>query len=553
MSILQADPLPVYFQGNEQLNERKLYEAIDLYKPYMYEFWKDEPVVNPQTVMLLTDTIKNFYRSKGFFHTVVTSTQNSESILIIIRENTPVRVADITTISTLDIKAKIPFEKGDIFDADVFDESKKEITLFYAEQGYCNTELEAKAWVDIEMDTAYLMYEVLPNAVCTFGQIEVIPSENIDQAIIRSQLYITEGEPFSPEQIRKSYKSLYANEGISKAIIDTSIHDKDKASVRVSIDETDRPVRFQAGLGASSDEGLMASVGVKHRNFFGDLKTLSLNTRFTEIKKTIKTNFDMPLANRATTGAELGFENERFLGFREERLFGSVYLKQREIPHLFQESLLFDRTLTYDSEDHNLFPEGSLFVVSPKLEWDYDTRDNILDPTRGHFIRLETQGSLQSKLSDATYHKYRLSGGLILPVSSSIIALKADYGSLRLHDGDIPASYRFYAGGMHSNRAYSYRSLGPANAQGDPTGSNAILETTAEYRFAIYGNFRGVLFNDNTFIGRSDVPDYTQGYYSAGAGLRYLTPIGPIAIDLGFDIENPREQFAVHFHIGELF
>jgi len=552
-SFAFGDLLPVVFEGNKQISERELYTAIDLYKPYMYEFWKKEATAKSETATLLGKTIKNFYRSKGFFHTIVTHNTDEKQINIIIQEGPPVRIADITKISTLDIRKQIPFKKGEVFDSAKFDESKKAVKLFYADEGYCNTNVEAKAWVDIETDRAYLTYEVTPNSLCHFGPISIEPSEHIDAEIIRSLLYIEENEPFSPREIRRSYQSLYGHEGISKAIIDTGMEDNTIAPVKVTVTETEKPIRFQTGIGASSDEGAMFSIGVKHRNLFGNLKTLSLSTRITEIKKTIKSNFDMPLENRNSTGAEIGFENERFLGFKEERIFGSLYLKQRDIPHMFQESLLFDNSITYDSDDQVLFPEGKLFVLSPKLQWTYDTRDNILEPSQGHFIRSEVMGSLKSDISDASYYKYLLSGGYIIPFSPSIVALKVDFGSLRLYNGDIPASYRFYTGGMHSNRAYGYRELGPTNTQGDPLGSDSVLETTAEYRFPIYGNFRGVVFNDNTYIGNSYYPDYDQGYYSVGLGLRYTTPIGPIAIDFGFDIEDPTEQYAFHFHIGELF
>jgi outer membrane protein assembly complex protein YaeT len=552
-SSLYADLMPVVFEGNTQVSERALYEALNLHKPYLYEFWKKEPTVNPQTLVLLSETIKNFYRSQGFFHTIVTHSTDEERIHFFIQEGLPVRVEDITMISLLDIRPLVPFDKGEIFDSAKFDDSKKAIKLLYADEGYCNTKIDAKAWVDIETDSAYLAYDVTPNSLCHFGPISIEPSENIDAEIIRSFLYIKEGEPFSPRDIRRSYQSLYGQEGISKAIIDTDIQNRTVSPVKVTVTENEKPIRFQTGIGASSDEGAMFSLGVKHRNLFGNLKTLSISTRITEIKKTVKSSFDMPLQNRNATGAEIGLENERFLGFKEERLFGSIYLKQREIPHLFQESLLFDHTITYDSEDTIVFPEGKLFVLSPKLQWDYDTRDNILNPTQGYFLRSELMGSLQSDISDASYYKYLLSGGYIIPFLPSVVALKVDFGSLRLYDGDIPASYRFYTGGMNSNRAYGYRELGPTNLQGDPLGSDSVLETAAEYRFPIYGNFRGVVFNDNTFIGNSYYPDYDQGYYSAGLGLRYSTPVGPIAIDFGFDLKDPAEQYALHFHIGELF
>ncbi|WP_297485830.1 BamA/TamA family outer membrane protein, partial [Sulfurimonas sp.] len=80
-----------------------------------------------------------------------------------------------------------------------------------------------------------------------------------------------------------------------------------------------------------------------------------------------------------------------------------------------------------------------------------------------------------------------------------------------------------------------------------------IIETTIEYRFHIYKKFNGVVFNDNSFIGQTYIPNNTVGYYDGGFGLRYETPIGPLAIDLGFDPKRPLEQHALHFHVGELF
>jgi len=552
-SLLHGASSPLMFEGNKEISQRELYDMLHVAQPYFYEFWKKEPSVNPQRGTLIAQAVKNYYRSRGFFHANVTVAQKEQTLQITIEENLPTRVVDIAINSQLDIKPYIPFTLGMIFDAQKFDQSKKDIKLFYGDYGYCDAEIQTKAWIDIKTNSAYLTYETTQNGLCYFDKIAILPSQNIDTDIIESFLSIEEGSLFSTKSIRQSYENLYGNEGIAKALIDTEVIEKGKAHAKVSVTENEKPIRFQIGLGVSSDEGFMALLGVKHRNLFGNLKTLALNTRVTQIKQTIETNFDMPLVNHQATGVKVGYENELFLGFKEERVFGSLYLKQKGVEHQFQESLVFDNSLTYDSQDEALYVPGSLFLASPKLEWSYDTRDNFLNPTQGHFIRSSVMGSLESELSDATYYKYNLSGGFIIPFLPSTLAFKADFGSLHLFSGDLPPSYLFYAGGMNSNRAYGYRKLGKINDKEDPIGFDSLLETTVEYRFGIWEKLRGVVFQDTTFIAETAIPDTSKGYYSAGFGLRYVTPIGPLGVDFGFDINDPSRRYAFHFHIGELF
>ena len=551
--VLFANSLALFFEGNVQIKKRELYEVLALHKPYLYEFWKKEPVANPKTVPLLSQSIKEFYKSRGFFHVVVTHQISDAHITIIIKENTPIIVANISVVSEYDISDNIPFSQGAVFDAQKFNQSKKDIKFFYLNKGYCNAKIEAKTWIDIETNFAYLYYETMPEELCYFGEITITPPPNIDAEILKSFLYTQEKELYSLQRITQSYKSLYAQEGIAKAIIDTNEVNGSSVNLQISVDEVQKPIRFLVGAGASSDEGLMGKMGVKHSNLFGNLKTLSLSTRVTQIKQTIKASANMPLVDKNSICSEIGFENENFIGYSERGLFANLLLKQRGLKHTFEEGIVFDYSNTYDSEDQLLFAEGSLFIPSLTLEWGMDTRDKLLEPSRGYFVRANIMGSIESKISDASYYKFNLNGGYIFPLEKSIVAIKAKFGSLNLLSGEIPASYRYYTGGMYSNRAYAYRKLGPTNAAGDPTGSDTVFETTLEYRFPIYNNIRGVAFNDNTVIDNNYLPGFDKIYSSLGLGIRYQTPIGPLAIDFGFDIDNPKEEYAFHFHIGELF
>ncbi|MDQ1338173.1 MAG: outer membrane protein insertion porin family, partial [Campylobacterota bacterium] len=502
-TLLYGDKLELLFEGNNKISSGELYSSLELYEPAFYEFYIEKPSIESQTIDLITQSIKDYYKTKGFFHADAKYTKGTKSVTIKIDEKSPIIVKNISNISDIKSDNTIPFKTGDIFDADKFTQSKKDIKLLYANSNFCNASIDAKAWIDIEQNEAYINYESKKNKKCYFGKVKINAPKDIDAEIIRSLLYIDENKSFSVNKITKSYGELYANEGISKAVIETNVVHENIVDANVEVTQNEKPLRFEFGLGASSDEGAMVSVGIMDRNFLGNLKTLSLKTRVAEIKQNVKLNFDMPLVERNFTGFETGYENEKFIGFKEYKFYSVAYLKQKRAEHTFKESLLFDTINTYDSEDESLFPPVRLLIISPKLEYGFDTRDKILDPTKGYFINGEASGSFMGALSDATYHKLRTTAGYIHSLEGSVAAFKASYGTLKLVEGDIPASYRFFAGGMHSNRGYGYRELGPKNANGDPIGFNSILEFTAELRFKIHGDFRGVVFNDNSYLGES--------------------------------------------------
>lgn len=553
-SLLFAQSMPLAFTGNKSFSQQELYEALDIEIPSFYEFWEDAPKIEAKNSKEFVATIKEFYKFKGFFQTSVSSSVNNNQVTIEIIENEPIVISDITVVSKLDIKNQIPFKVGNIFDSEKFTQSKKDIEILYGNNHYCKIDSNSKAWIDTQTNKAYIAYDITPNEKCVIGQINIISSSTIEPKFIKSLLYFEEGTLFSSQLIKNSYDSLYANGGISKAIISTHIDENsNKVDITVKITQNEQPTRLETGLGYSSDNGPLFSAGIKNKNIFGNLKTVGISTALTQNKQTIETEFTRPLSRQNSVGADGGYENEKFQGYSESRIFANIFLSQRKIPHRFTQSIIFDSSNTYDSSDLQLFPEGEILLISPKLGWQYDTRDNILSPKKGYFLSSDIMGSALSSLSDASYYKLNLQGGYILPLGDSILAFQAIFGSLNVYKGEVPASYRFYAGGVNSNRAYSFQTLGPKNSDGDAIGFSSILETTIEYRFPIYQNFRGVVFNDNTFAGDNTTPNFDDNYHSVGFGIRYTTPIGPLALDIGFDVDEPKKNYSLQFRIGEVF
>ncbi|MFZ2891169.1 autotransporter assembly complex protein TamA [Sulfuricurvum sp.] len=547
-------PLRIAFNGNEKITTDTLYGVLGLRKPYGIEVWEEQPSIEPIAITQSVSALSSFYRSKGFYHAKITAESNEKEVIFKIQENNPIRISDIKINSLLDIESAITLHTDDLFDQEAFSSSKSAIKKRYGEAGYCNAQFNTKAWVDIETDHAYLLFEATPGEICTFGTIHVESTPNIDGELTTSMLRFEEGDPYSIEAIRLSYETLYAQEGITRVLINDNDRNGSIVPITLSIEEADQPIRFTAGLGYSSDEGIQAQTGIKHRNFFGNLKTLALDYHYSQIKQDASGAITMPLYNRGLLAGEIGYTNEIFDGYKSESTYEKITAKYQDTPTSVMTGILFDRVKTYDSNDITAFPDSVLFITSPLGEINLDTRNKPLEPTKGYWLNAKLTGSLRSAVfSDATYFKSLLSGAYIMSIDNHIFGAKLKWGTLHIYDGTVPSSYRFYAGGMNSNRAYTYRDLGPKNTGGDPIGFSALTEGTFEYRFPIYQEFRGILFSDLTFASQNTFYDYAHdAYWGVGAGLRYITPIGPVAIDFGID-PNDFSQYAIHFRIGELF
>ena len=118
----------------------------------------------------------------------------------------------------------------------------------------------------------------------------------------------------------------------------------------------------------------------------------------------------------------------------------------------------------------------------------------------------------------------------------------------------IPVEERFFAGGSRSIRGWARQHLGPRDDKETPIGGNTIVEASIEPRIPLVGSLGMVVFADagNVWTGDGGF-SFTDIRYSAGAGLRFNTPIGPVGIDLARPIMDIDKSWQFHFNIGHAF
>jgi outer membrane protein assembly complex protein YaeT len=236
-----------------------------------------------------------------------------------------------------------------------------------------------------------------------------------------------------------------------------------------------------------------------------------------------------------------------------------------------------------------LFPQVRLSVVAGLAAW--DTRDDVIEPTRGHLIGVESDLATRALGSEVGYSKSFMQAFLYrqLPGTRVVFAGGARLGLATGfprevprtdEDGnpvldaegdpivdtvkDLPASERFYAGGDTTVRGYTLDRLGDDDTidqDGFPLGGDAVVIFNGELRFPVTPALGGVVFVDagNVFA-RVTQLDLSRIRATTGFGVRYKSPIGPLRVDLGFKLD-PRVQpngtrergYAVHISVGQAF
>ncbi|HSD67899.1 MAG TPA: BamA/TamA family outer membrane protein, partial [Vicinamibacteria bacterium] len=203
-------------------------------------------------------------------------------------------------------------------------------------------------------------------------------------------------------------------------------------------------------------------------------------------------------------------------------------------------------------------------VSGPSASVLFDTRDDPLEPRRGMFLGADLQLSLEA-LGGVSYIRSLLQGTSVRSLRADLVFVLSTRIGLASTFGPeaplLPLPERFFAGGDYGPRGFPVDGVGPQVVGTDgklyPTGGNALVLGGAELRYNLTRAFQVASFVDTGHV-YPEVADVALGElrWSAGLGLRYRTPIGPIRLDWGYVLDpQPGDPGRSHIHltIGHAF
>ncbi|WP_191237001.1 autotransporter assembly complex protein TamA [Cobetia marina] len=320
--------------------------------------------------------------------------------------------------------------------------------------------------------------------------------------------------------------------------------------VDISLIPADRH-KFETGIGYATDVGprLQFSWEMPWVNRYGHSMTNSLFLSSPE--QTFEGEYRMPLADPLKDSYVLEYgvaivddddetSNETTVRFGREWKFDNGWQQK-----IYLGASYDDFTIASDT--------GQVFLLYPGVSWTRTRTRPKAFPMWGDRQKLTVEYGNQIWGSDENFVWTQFDTNWIRSIGNNHrFVARAGIGNLDTDNfHGMPNSKRFYAGGDSSVRGYSYESLSPEDDDGDDEGGSSLLTSSLEYDYRLTGDWWGAAFYDagNAFDGW----DALELKTAAGMGIRWISPVGPIRLDIAHPFDDDDNDYRIHFSIGPEF
>jgi outer membrane protein assembly complex protein YaeT len=593
--------------------------------------------------------IQELYRQRGFAAASVKSAINETDppqgapespgapgyvrAVIVIAEGPRSSVGEInitgaSAIPVDELRPLVNLKTGDPYFEPKVVEARDALVLDYLNRGYASAAVNVTVQPNPDRTKVDLAFAVQEGPQSIVDHILIVGNTHTKPDVILRELQFGPGQPIGLQDQFESRRKLSALGLFRRVQVTVLSHGGgSEHDVLVTVEEAPATtIGYGGGIegytkartgadGQAVDRFEFAPRGffdITRRNLFGANRSVSLYTRVSLGPK------DAP-NNPAEDGKAIDVSEYRVVGtYLQPRWFGGTSLSVsgvveqgvrttynfarrgvnvdvvRRLSAAYRVSGRYSlsSTRTFDErlseEDQatidRLFPQVRLSGFSGAIA--RDTRDDLLEPTRGGFLSAESSlaaralggqvGFVKTYLQGFTFHRLpgkkpvvfasRAAVGLAQGFEREVEPKDANGNPLPgppILVDDLPSSERFFAGGDTTIRGFALDRVGAPNTispTGFPTGGNAVLLLNGELRFPVWRSVGAVAFVDggNVFrrVSEFDIGELRGSY---GVGLRYHSPIGPIRVDLGVKMDRRviagvREPpVAWHFSLGQAF
>jgi outer membrane protein insertion porin family len=472
-------------------------------------------------------------------------------------EEPPLRPPSDETPPELAVRAGLPYRVRDVA------ASREILVSAWRRSGFLDAAVDPEIVFSEDQTAVSVRFAVTPGPRTIVENIVLAGLRDTREATVSRELALHRGEPFSFERVLESQRRLLGLGIFERVNVSELDPERERRrDVVVRVQEAPRTT-VSWGIGYSEQDRLRGSVEVTRRNISGLGRSASVFARGSFRGSRFLLNLREPrLFGRPLDSFLTAFwEEEDRITFDYNRKGGVVQAGRRVRPHtallfryLYQDTNVFNIEVPPEEIDRQY---RTYTVSGPAASVVWDTRDDPLEPHRGAFLGADLQLSA-SVLGGTSFMKGFFQASSVRPLRPDLLFVVSARVGLSATFGDspplLPLPERFFAGGDYGPRGFPVDGVGPkvVNPSGEvfPTGGNALLLAGAELRYNFTRSFQLATFLDvgNVY---PEVRDLALSALrsSAGLGLRYRTPIGPIRLDWGYVLDRRPGEAPSRFHL----
>ncbi|MEY3218832.1 MAG: hypothetical protein RIT27_189 [Pseudomonadota bacterium] len=482
-----------------------------------------------------------------------------------------------------------------------YDKARQNLQDLARQRGYFDAQfLERTLEINEDENSAIIHLHLETGKRYRFGDV-LFEQETFNEVFLQTYMNFEKGEFYLLDKITKLRQNLADSGYFSEIDIQTGKPEQNNDQIPITIKlEPRNKSRYKFRLGYGTDTGIRAAIdwerrylnslghrietgiiGAQNNKQYGAKASYIIPNNIVQedswettlnyqTKNLVHDTFIQQLSNDlqrpliSTIDSRKNSFSLKLSKHHRRELFGLV-LKETLSVEYFDEQLDLLKTLDNPSKNivrndfNRLLPilDSHYRLIIPATRWNWLETDNKVYSKHGRQIELILQGAADKLGSNTDVGQLQLNGRFIEGLSNKgrLLARVAlgftkakvamNLPNLKLYQ--LPESLHFRTGGDYSIRGYEFEQLRGASG----LGSLYLFNTSFEYEHLIRDKWSIATFVDmgNVFESFSKVPLKN----SAGLGMRWQSPVGPVRIDIAWALNEPNKPYRIHFNIGPDF
>ncbi|MEW5863308.1 MAG: outer membrane protein assembly factor BamA [Pseudomonadota bacterium] len=550
--------------GAQAFAERELLDLFVLRTPNWLSWYTKNDQYSRQKLAADIETLRSFYQNRGYLDFNVDSAQVSITpdrrdvyITINITEGEKYTVAGVELAGQMlapreELEKLVRLKPGEVFSRERLTETTKAIADRLGNDGYAFANVNAVPQVDKEKRTVAFTIVVDPGRRVYVRRINIAGNTKTRDEVIRREMRQLEGAYYDASKIQLSKTRVDRTQYFKDVTVETAPVPQSADQVDVTFTVEEKPTgSLLLGAGFSTVDKLVVSGSISQANVFGSGKFISAQINSGKVNTTyalsylnpyytvdgVSQGFDVYLRTTDASSLSVGPYVTKSLGggvkfgyplSEEDGVNFGVNAEHVKLETFSTSPLAY---INFVNQFGATYSYGAGTVG-----WARDSRDSGLVPTRG----ARTGAGLEIAVGNLRYYRLTLTHQWFRPLSRTVtLSLSGELGYVNgLGGKPVPFFKNFYSGGPGSVRGYKAYSLGPQDAAGNVLGGTRKVGGSAEVLFPVPGagldkSLRLAAFIDaGQVYGSGEKFSLSALRYSAGIGLAWSSPFGPLRLSL---------------------